>query len=74
MFTTMAPNDTFVSDGVPGMVCHRWTSIMRRSNYVPLAKNNPAKGSHVLERLVYGTHEKILLSETTMPKALSFSV
>ena len=44
MFTTMAPNDTFVSDGVPRMVCHRWMSIMRRSNYAPLAKNDPAKG------------------------------
>ena len=74
MFTTMAPNDTFVSDGVPRMVCHRWMSIMRRSNYAPLAKNDPAKGSHVLEKLIYEKHENILLFETTMPRALIFSV
>ena len=31
------------------------------SNYVPLAKNGPTSASHILRRLIYGTHKYILV-------------
>ena len=40
------------------------------SNYAPWAKNDPARGSHVLHRLISGKHKKIFLSETTRPRVL----
>ena len=43
------------------------------SNYAPRAINRPARGSHVLHRLVREKHENIFLFETTRPRALLFS-